>query len=125
MDTQVDLFAEHPDAEHPIRWQPADGDVPRYIPVFEAVRRLSGYYVDTDESGSGWIERTLRSGVPLRTPAAFYQLHEAPRGAREARREAATVHVSDCLDGREGCRWCRALIGNYHELECRSQGGTL
>lgn len=69
--TQTDLFAERPDAEHSVRWQPANGDEPAFIPLFEAVRRLGGHGYDEAEA-----EAMLRSGTTLRTPFAFYRIDE-------------------------------------------------
>jgi hypothetical protein len=66
---QSDLFADSPDAEHSVRWQPADGDSPKFVPMFEAVRRLENYGIED-------AEKLLREGQTLRTPFAFYALHE-------------------------------------------------
>ena len=74
---QTDLFAPLPDAEHSVRWQPADGDDPAFMPMFEAVRRLEGY-------GFTDVEQTLRSGATMRTPFAFYRLHESAPKEGEA-----------------------------------------
>ncbi len=87
--TQTDLFAEHPDDEHPIRWQPANGEEPMYLPLFEAVRRLVGYGFTEDD-----VTRGLLAGAPFRTPFAFYQLHE--RIERSAPQCMATMRGQSC-----------------------------
>lgn len=63
-------FSRTRDDAHPVRWSPADGDTPAYLTLRGAVERLAGYYTDEPP----WIETTLRKGVPIRTPFAFYMI---------------------------------------------------
>lgn len=66
------------DAEHPVRWSPADGDTPAYLTLRGAAERLSGYRTDSVDD----IAALLLQGVPLRTPFAFYAIDE-PRPVRD------------------------------------------
>ena len=68
---EPDPFADQPDADHPIRWLPANGEPAKYLPLTEAVRRLVGYGFTEDDATRG-----LLAGAPFRTPFAFYQLAE-------------------------------------------------
>ncbi len=62
-------FSDRCDAEHPVLWQPADGDTPAYLTLKGAVERLAGYGYDADSA-----RRVLLAGHPLRTPFAFYRI---------------------------------------------------
>jgi hypothetical protein len=64
-------FADQPDADHPIRWLPAGGEAPKFLPLQEAVRRLVAYGFTEDD-----VTRGLLAGAPFRTPFAFYQMAE-------------------------------------------------
>lgn len=68
-DNLKEPFSFFRDTEHPVRWSPADGDTPVYLTVKGALERLAGYHIDPAVT-----ERTLLSGVPLRTPFAFYMI---------------------------------------------------
>lgn len=62
-------FSSTRDEQHPVTWQPADGDEPAYLTLKGAVERLAGYGHDP-----AMAERILRDGHPLRTPYAFYKI---------------------------------------------------
>lgn len=68
-DTLAEPFSERRDAEHPVTWQPADGDTPAYITLKGACERLAGYGHDPEAA-----RRTLLDGHPIRTPFAFYRI---------------------------------------------------
>jgi hypothetical protein len=62
-------FARERDTNHPVRWSPADGDMPAYLTVKGAAERLERYGVSS-------AEHSLLAGAVLRTPFAFYAIDE-------------------------------------------------
>ena len=56
------------DAEHPIRWDSADGNETAYLTRAEALRRLANAYRDPAAA--------LDCGRPVRTPFAWYTVTE-------------------------------------------------
>lgn len=84
--TATDLqepFARERDAEHPVRWSPADGDTPAYLTLKGAAERLARFFGRgqdwTEAQAVEWYCAELATGRPLRTPFAFYQVDEAGR----------------------------------------------
>ena len=64
-------FSDRPDAEHPVRWNSADGNETAWITRKGAVERLEGYGMDPAFVREHFS--ALGRG-PLRTPFAFYEL---------------------------------------------------
>ena len=63
-----DPWSDVLDAEHPVRWSPADGrGADKFLTRSGARGRLAGYYVDAD-----LVMENLLAGSTIRTPFAFY-----------------------------------------------------
>lgn len=67
-------FARFRDADHPVRWSPADGDTPAYLTIKGAAERLRRYF-PADFARD--FEEDLKAGQILRTPFAYYAIDEA------------------------------------------------
>lgn len=66
-------FARFRDAQHPVRWSPADGDTPAYLTLKGAGERLARYSGGDPTEYEG----LLLTGRLLRTPFAYYAIDEA------------------------------------------------
>jgi hypothetical protein len=62
-------FSNRRDAQHPVRWSPADGDTPAYLTLKGAAERLERYGVSN-------AEQSLLGGALLRTRIAFYAIDD-------------------------------------------------
>lgn len=73
-------FSDTRDAEHPVRWSPADGDTPAYLTLKGAVERLTRDGGDPEK-----VREHLLRGGQERTMFAFYQIDEASMTETENR----------------------------------------
>jgi hypothetical protein len=62
-------FSNRRDAQHPVRWSPADGDTPAYLTLKGAVERLTRWGIVN-------AEQSLLAGALLRTDFAFYAIDD-------------------------------------------------
>jgi hypothetical protein len=66
-------FSRQRNAEHPVRWSPADGDTPAYLTLKGAGERLA----KTNGGDPKEYEGLLLEGRLLRSMFAFYAIDEA------------------------------------------------
>jgi hypothetical protein len=66
-------MVDAPDADHPIRWESADGRETAWLSVDDAAARLARWY----SVPVAQIAEALREGTTLRTDFAFYHLEAA------------------------------------------------
>jgi hypothetical protein len=62
--TTIERWADQLDADHPVRWESADGREMRFLTREAALERLASYYKDPAEA--------LDCGQTIRTPWAYY-----------------------------------------------------